>query len=1054
MDRIRMLQKELFEALSTQDAAVFRKIQRHMSVHLQKAAENLDWLYANMHPYFFITMKEEIEAIVNLAGSLHLVPKQRKVSLSDEEKKLIVARLDVPGSLYDTLRTLQEREISYAEMTHSYEPIPGAESELEIQRFEFDRRSTEEILKTGEVRIPRGARKAVLDAMRQLYPDFEFQELDRVLKLLWLNNESYVRISPPERIARVLWIYQQGRRRDGLSLDVEETPQVTRHRESRLLFSVGNPQQRGFLTQVSEVFQRLNIGVRRSYSLIINTGIHPYFLGTFYVTPRDNAPISKDSELFRALQIELYNTQILSTTRSTYTHYVADRIMTGEEASLTNAFIAFCHTALAHNQPDRFNLEAVKSAFQSDPDVALRMIRLFKTRFDPDVTKRQAAFEKALREANEEIENYNTGHRYLDEIRRTVFQTCLLFIRHCLKTNFFVPEKHALAFRLAPAYLAEMGPEFTSDLPPDAPFRVTFFFGRHGAGYHIGFSDIARGGWRTIICRTQDEYHTNMNTLFRENFVLAHTQHLKNKDIYEGGSKLVVVLDAADAPAGEAVTQRLYKLQYGFINAFLDIFVTENGRAKDPRVVDYYGEDEPIELGPDENMHDAMIELIARQSVKRGYQLGIGIMSSKEVGINHKEYGVTSRGVVKFAEIAMRELGVDIHQDRFTVKITGGTNGDVAGNAMALLLERCPKAEIRSIVDGSGAVYDPQGVNREELARLLLKQDVVAFKPEAAPRGRVHCSRGATASRRPAGTVPEGDPHRNRGGGNLGHARRIPPRVRRPDLLGAGRPLPALRRPAGDHRPGQLAAPLRQERPAHRAGDRRGGQLLHHPRGPGGAAETRHHRDPRRLGQQVRRDLLVLRDHRQPADEREGVPAAQAALRGGRAGDPGQAGRRRDQPDLPALPRERGQPALHRDQRRPEPGDQRALRAAVRLFPGAPRAGGSAPVPPGHPGSPAGLRAEHAQVQGAGEEAAAQAQVGHPGERDRLLHRVSRGLGSGLRNPAAGIPETVLRLRPPSRPAGPRQGLRQDWGRSSASRIPRKIRPPPRRCWPSRGSPP
>ncbi len=742
MDRIRMLQKELFEALSTQDAAVFRKIQRHMSVHLQKAAENLDWLYANMHPYFFITMKEEIEAIVNLAGSLHLVPKQRKVSLSDEEKKLIVARLDVPGSLYDTLRTLQEREISYAEMTHSYEPIPGAESELEIQRFEFDRRRAEEILKTGEVRIPRGARKAVLDTMKQLYPDFEFQELDRVLKLLWLNNESYVRISPPERIARVLWIYLQGRRRDGLFLDVEETPQVTRHRESRLLFSVGNPQQRGFLTQVSEVFQRLNIGVRRSYSLIINTGIHPYFLGTFYVTPRDNAPISKDSELFRALQIELYNTQILSTTRSTYTHYVADRIMTGEEASLTNAFIAFCHTALAHNQPDRFNLEAVKSAFQSDPDIALRLIRLFKTRFDPDVTKRQAAFEKALREANEEIENYNTGHRYLDEIRRTIFQTCLLFIRHCLKTNFFVPEKHALAFRLAPAYLAEMGPEFTSDLPPDAPFRVTFFFGRHGAGYHIGFSDIARGGWRTIICRTQDEYHTNMNTLFRENFVLAHTQHLKNKDIYEGGSKLVVVLDAADAPAGEAVTQRLYKLQYGFINAFLDIFVTENGRAKDPRVVDYYGEDEPIELGPDENMHDAMIELIARQSVKRGYQLGIGIMSSKEVGINHKEYGVTSRGVVKFAEIAMRELGVDIHQDRFTVKITGGTNGDVAGNAMALLLQRCPKAEIRSIVAGSGAVYDPQGVNREELARLLLKQDVVAFKPEALNVG------GFTLSRR------------------------------------------------------------------------------------------------------------------------------------------------------------------------------------------------------------------------------------------------------------------------------------------------------------------
>ena len=103
-------------------------------------------------------------------------------------------------------------------------------------------------------------------------------------------------------------------------------------------------------------------------------------------------------------------------------------------------------------------------------------------------------------------------------------------------------------------------------------------------------------------------------------------------------------------------------------------------------------------------MHDDMIEFIARQSVKRGYSLGIGIMSSKRVGINHKEYGVTSRGVVKFAEIAMSQLDLDMHRDPFTVKITGGTNGDVAGNAMRLLLERCQRAKITCIVAGAGAI--------------------------------------------------------------------------------------------------------------------------------------------------------------------------------------------------------------------------------------------------------------------------------------------------------------------------------------------------------------
>ena len=58
-------------------------------------------------------------------------------------------------------------------------------------------------------------------------------------------------------------------------------------------------------------------------------------------------------------------------------------------------------------------------------------------------------------------------------------------------------------------------------------------------------------------------------------------------------------------------------------------------------------------------------------------------MSSKRVGINHKEYGVTSTGVVKFAEIAMREMGVDIRTDPFSVKFTGGRTGTWPGTRCA-----------------------------------------------------------------------------------------------------------------------------------------------------------------------------------------------------------------------------------------------------------------------------------------------------------------------------------------------------------------------------------
>ena len=692
---------------------------------------NSRWLKEQLNPYFFVAMKDEPEAIEVLARDLGVLQRNRRIILADREKALILAMVNKPGTLYDTLRSIPEKEISYAMIAHSEGAMPGLKQTLEIQRFEFDRKSNQEITDGAETSIPVGLRKQIVKELKANYPDFEFHCLDRLLRIRWLNNESYVRVSPPARVAQILSLYQKANRRGGLSLDVEP---MSGGKESRVLFAVANPPQKDFFLQIMEVFKRLDLGVNRAYCLTISNGTHPYFLGTFYVRRLDGMAVERDSELFSRLQQELYNIQIMGTHSQTYREFVATGTMSGMDASLVNAFISFCQTNLGHNQPDRFGMEDVRSAFYSHPDITLHLVQLFRARFDPAVAGNTDAYNQLLAEAKKAVEDYNTGHRYLDEVRRAIFHCCLLFIRYTLKTNFFVLEKQALSFRLDPAYLAELGMSYTADLPQATPFRVTFFSSRFGFGNHIGFSDIARGGWRTVIARSKDDLITNANTIFRENFVLAHTQHLKNKDIYEGGSKMVLIMDASDlnnSHERELETWRLYKLQYGVINAFLDIFVTENGVAKNPQVVDYYREDEPIELGPDENMHDVMIEEIARVSRKRGYILGIGIMSSKEVGINHKEYGVTSAGVVKFAEITMAEFGIDIRKDPFSVKFTGGTNGDVAGNAIRLLLERCQHVSIRLILDGTAALYDPKGANHDELRRILLKEDLDAFDPKA-----------------------------------------------------------------------------------------------------------------------------------------------------------------------------------------------------------------------------------------------------------------------------------------------------------------------------------
>jgi len=693
-----------------------------------RAVENLGWLGEQMDPYFAVTMQAEVAAVTNLAAGMHTLGENQRLLLADREKTLIIARLNSAGSLYETLRSLEEREISYAEFTHSATPLPGLSQGLEVQRFDFERKGHGEIARATAT-VPADITGRIAASLESHYPQFDNGELERLLGILWLNNERYVRLSPPKRVAQLLWLYQQSNRQGGVYLDAEEGDDLAARGEIRVMFAVGNPPQKDFLIQTMEIFNRLGLGVNRAYCLTISNGVHPYFLGTFYVRKRGPGELTKGSELFARLRMELYNSQILSTASPAYRDFVTRGIMSGEEGSLVNAFISFCHTNLAHHHPDPFGYEDVMRAFHSHPDIALQLVRLFRHRFDPGVANREPLYRQTLEETARFIGEYNTGHRYIDDIRRTIFRCCITFIQHTLKTNFFVAEKHALAFRLDPAYLAELSPEYTADLPKETPFRITFFFGRYGAGYHIGFSDIARGGWRTIISGNRDDYVTCAGTLFRENYVLAHTQHLKNKDIYEGGSKMVVLLDAAGVEDRELVTQRLYKLQFGMISAFLDIFITENGRARDPRVVDYYGEDEPIELGPDENMHDAMIETIARLSVKRGYMLGNGIMSSKRVGINHKEYGVTSTGVVKFAEITMAELGIDILKEPFTVKFTGGPNGDVAGNAMRIMLDRSPQMRIKLILDGTGAIFDSEGIDHGELKRIVLSEDLDAFDP-------------------------------------------------------------------------------------------------------------------------------------------------------------------------------------------------------------------------------------------------------------------------------------------------------------------------------------
>ncbi|KUG00675.1 Glutamate dehydrogenase 2 [Phytophthora nicotianae] len=73
----------------------------------------------------------------------------------------------------------------------------------------------------------------------------------------------------------------------------------------------------------------------------------------------------------------------------------------------------------------------------------------------------------------------------------------------------------------------------------------SYVIGSEFRGFHVRFQDVARGGIRIIRSSHTQVYLNNASPLFDECYGLASTQHRKNKDIPEGGSKGVVLLNQA-----------------------------------------------------------------------------------------------------------------------------------------------------------------------------------------------------------------------------------------------------------------------------------------------------------------------------------------------------------------------------------------------------------------------------------------------------------------------------------------------------------------------------
>lgn len=287
-----------------------------------------------------------------------------------------------------------------------------------------------------------------------------------------------------------------------------------------------------------------------------------------------------------------------------------------------------------------------------------------------------------------------------------VFEAILTFNKAILKTNFFQATKVALSFRLDPAFLP-------SGEYPVRPHGLFFVIGSEFRGFHLRFKDVARGGIRIIRSRNRENYSINQRNLFDENYALASTQALKNKDIPEGGAKGVILPDIGATP-------RIAFEKY--VDSILDLLIKGvSPGIKDP-IVDLHKEEEILFFGPDEGTAD-MMDWAALHARNRGApwwkSFTTGKSAEKLGGVPHDAFGMTSLSVRQYLVGIYRELGL---KEQNVKKVqTGGPDGDLGSNEILL-----SKDKTIAIIDGSGVLYEPEGIDRTELTRLARERKMIS----------------------------------------------------------------------------------------------------------------------------------------------------------------------------------------------------------------------------------------------------------------------------------------------------------------------------------------
>jgi glutamate dehydrogenase len=332
------------------------------------------------------------------------------------------------------------------------------------------------------------------------------------------------------------------------------------------------------------------------------------------------------------------------------------------------------YTSIVSQVALSYSRQYVLQVLSAKRNFAVLAVELFEAMHDPDRYEGVAGPERA-QEAQRLNDRYNTmleDVALLDEDR--ILRALLHLVNATTRTN---------AFRRGPVALThdhvalKLDASTVPELPSPHPFAEIWVHGPRVEGVHMRFGAVARGGLRWSD--RQEDVRTEV-------LGLVTAQVAKNALIVPTGAKGGFVPQMLPDPnVDRAAWMTMGVAAYRtFVASMLDL--TDN-RDLDgavipaPRVVRHDGDDSYLVVAADKGTatFSDHANAVARE---HGYWLGDAFASGGSNGFDHKQMGITARGVWESVKRHFHELGVDASNEEITVVGIGDMSGDVFGNGL------------------------------------------------------------------------------------------------------------------------------------------------------------------------------------------------------------------------------------------------------------------------------------------------------------------------------------------------------------------------------------